>query len=91
MPKKYKYTKTFTFEGKRYVVRADTKKVCLMKMTLRLRDLEEGRILISGNMSVREWSERAMNISMGCKTYRNALIPPYPLAADFVPYCLRHT
>ena len=28
---------------------------------------------------------------MGCKTYRNALIPPYPLADDFVPYCLRHT
>ena len=28
---------------------------------------------------------------MGCKTYRNALIPPYLLADDFVPYCLRHT
>ena len=27
---------------------------------------------------------------MGCKTYRNALIPPYPLAPDLVPYCLRH-
>ena len=35
--------------------------------------------------------KRDMNISMGCKTYRNALIPPYPLAEDFVPYCLRHT
>lgn len=34
---------------------------------------------------------RAMNISMGCKVYRNQLIPPYPLADDFVPYCLRHT
>lgn len=34
---------------------------------------------------------RAMNISMGCKVYRNQLIPPYPLAEDFVPYCLRHT
>ena len=33
---------------------------------------------------------RDMNISMGCKTYRNALVPPYPLADDFVPYCLRH-
>ena len=28
---------------------------------------------------------------MGCKTYRNQLIPPYPLADDFVPYCFRHT
>lgn len=34
---------------------------------------------------------RDMNISMGCKTYRNALVPPFPLADDFVPYCLRHT
>ena len=35
--------------------------------------------------------KRDMNISMGCKTYRNALVPPLPLADDFVPYCLRHT
>lgn len=35
--------------------------------------------------------KRAMNISMGAKTYRNALVPPLPLADDFVPYCLRHT
>jgi len=34
---------------------------------------------------------RQLNLSMGCKTYRNQLIPPYPLADDFVPYCLRHT
>ena len=32
-----------------------------------------------------------MNISMGCKVYRNELIPPFPLADDFVPYDLRHT
>lgn len=35
--------------------------------------------------------KRALNIAMGCKVYRNELIPPYPLAPDFVPYCLRHT
>lgn len=35
--------------------------------------------------------KREMNILMGCKVYRNALIPPFPLAADIVPYCLRHT
>lgn len=34
---------------------------------------------------------REMNISMGCRVYRNRLIPPYPLAGDFVPYNLRHT
>ena len=38
-----------------------------------------------------EHLKRDMNISMGCKTYRNALIPPFPLADDFVPYCFRHT
>lgn len=35
--------------------------------------------------------EREMNIAMGCRVYRNQLIPPYPLAEDLVPYCLRHT
>lgn len=35
--------------------------------------------------------KREMNISMGCKVYRNELIPPFPLADDFVPYDLRHT
>lgn len=34
---------------------------------------------------------RAMNIEMGAEVYRNKLIPPLPLAEDFVPYCLRHT
>ena len=35
--------------------------------------------------------KREMNISMGAKVYRNELIPPLPLAPDFVPYILRHT
>lgn len=41
----------------------------------------------------RAWNslKREMNIKMGCKMYRNALIPPYPLAPDLVPYDLRHT
>lgn len=34
---------------------------------------------------------REMNISMGCRMYRNELLPPFPLADDLVPYCLRHT
>ena len=39
------------------------------------------------------WSSlrRAMNIKMGCKVYRNQLMPPFPLAEDLVPYCIRHT
>ena len=35
--------------------------------------------------------KREMNIDMGCELYRNALVPPYPLADDFRPYLLRHT
>ena len=35
--------------------------------------------------------KRQLNISMGCKMYRNALVPPYPVSPDLVPYCLRHT
>lgn len=35
--------------------------------------------------------KRELNISMGAIVYRNQLIPPLPLADDFVPYLLRHT
>lgn len=35
--------------------------------------------------------KRLMNIGMGCRVYRNELIPPFPLADDFVMYNLRHT
>ena len=38
-----------------------------------------------------EHLRRDMNISMGCKTYRNALLPPLPLDENFVPYFFRHT
>lgn len=34
--------------------------------------------------------KRQLNLHLGCKTYRNELIPPYPVAPDLVPYCLRH-
>jgi integrase len=41
----------------------------------------------------RMWSAltRDMNIWMGCRVFRNALVPPLPLAADVTPYSLRHT
>ena len=45
----------------------------------------------SSYIRLSEHLKRDMNISMGCKLHRNALVPPYPLADDFVPYCLRHT
>ncbi len=45
----------------------------------------------SSYRNIRDRLKRELNLSMGCKTYRNALIPPYPLSEDFNPYCLRHT
>lgn len=35
--------------------------------------------------------KREMNIEMGCKVFRNQLVPPLPLADDFKMYNLRHT
>lgn len=35
--------------------------------------------------------EYLMNIELGCRTYRNKLVPPYPLSDDLCSYCLRHT
>lgn len=32
-----------------------------------------------------------MNKAMGAKVYRNQVMPPYPVAPDLTPYCLRHT
>ena len=34
---------------------------------------------------------RLMNIGMGCRVEQDELIPPFPLAEDFVMYNLRHT
>lgn len=67
----------------------------------RLKSLpEDGFIALNGNGEPmtgqaykRCWKMlwRQMNLAMGCQTFRNELMPPYPLADDFVPYCLRHT
>ena len=35
--------------------------------------------------------KRELNISMGCETYRNKVLPPYRVANDLVLYNLRHT
>lgn len=35
--------------------------------------------------------KRDLNISMGCETYRNKVLPPYRVADDLVMYNLRHT
>ena len=32
-----------------------------------------------------------MNVELGCQVYRNRVVPPYRVAPDLTPYCLRHT
>lgn len=64
MAKKYKYQKSFTVEGKRYVVRGDDLKEVEEKATIKKHEIEQGRVVYSGNMSVRTWTEQAI------KTYK---------------------
>lgn len=51
-----------------------------------------GNKMSTGNRQIL-WNHfrRDLNIAMGCKVYRNELIPPFPVAPDLTPYCLRHT
>lgn len=58
--KKYAVTKSFTFDGRRYYVRADTEKEALKKMYKKQADLEEGRVVVSGPMTVADWTEKAL-------------------------------
>lgn len=49
------------------------------------------KINYASRSKVWESCTRQLNLSMGCKTYRNKLVEPFPLAKDLCPYCLRHT
>ena len=53
--------RTFTFEGKRYYIRGSTEKEVYEKMALKKRDLEEGRVILSGNMTVKAWTEQVLD------------------------------
>ncbi|MBO4725580.1 MAG: tyrosine-type recombinase/integrase, partial [Firmicutes bacterium] len=53
---------------------------------------EQGHPL-NPSISARWWRsfKNNMNIEMGCKVYRNKVMPPYAVAPDLTPYCFRHT
>lgn len=51
----------------------------------------QGKITLDNRNRLWKSFKRQLNIAMGCKMYRNELLPPYPVAPDLVPYCLRHT
>ena len=55
-------TKTFTFEGKRYYVRAQDEDTAKLKAALRLRDLQEGRRGITQNMPVSAWAKEWLEV-----------------------------
>lgn len=60
MARKGLISKSFTHEGKRYYVTGKTEKEALMKLANKMRDLEEGKIVVSGNMTVATWAEQAV-------------------------------
>lgn len=64
MSKEFKYRKTFSVDGKRYTVRADTEDELMEKYYIRKHEIESGRIVYSGSMSVRTWTEQCI------KTYK---------------------
>ena len=58
---KYEFTKSFTFEGKRYFAHGHTEEEAIEKKVRKLRDLEEGKITVNGSMSVSRWTERCLD------------------------------
>lgn len=60
MAKDYKINTSFTYEGKRYFIHADTKAELAVKKALKLRDLQEGKVSVSGNMTVKDWAEKCI-------------------------------
>lgn len=55
--KRYKYTKTFTFDGKRYYIRGDTMNQVYEKWALKKTALESGKETVSKNMLCSAWFE----------------------------------
>lgn len=72
--KEYKYKKTFTFEGKRYKVYGDTLEEVIQKKALKIRDLEEARVVLNRSTTVREWSKVCVDtykVNVSEKSRRN--------------------
>ena len=85
--KKYKISKSFTYEGRRYFVRGDTEREVYEKMALKKRDLEEGKRQITKNILVRDWMDEWM------ETYKRPNVSPetfqsytYVIKNHILPY-----
>jgi len=60
--KKYKYTKSFRYDGKKYNVYGDTLEEAIAKKALKIKALEEGKVTISSQTTVREWIDRCLAV-----------------------------
>ena len=73
--KKYKYRKTFTYEGKRYSVYGDTMPQVYEKMGKKMAELESGKKQITKNMRFDSWVEEWL------LTYKEPTVSPESLAS----------
>lgn len=58
MPKNKLLTKAFTFQGKRYYVRAKTETDLAVKTAIRRKELEDGKQTVDGNTIMAVWGEK---------------------------------
>ena len=63
--KKYRFTKDFTFEGRRYKIRADSIDELYEKKIQKISELETKSIIVSPDTTVDQWAEMAF------KTYKS--------------------
>lgn len=60
--KRYKFRTSFTFNGKRYQVTANTESELEAKVALKKQSLERNTVEYSGDMTVRKWAEYAVPV-----------------------------
>ena len=101
--KKYKFTKSFTFDRKRYYVRGDSLQECYEKWGRKLADLESGKKQITKTMRfdawVKEWIETYKEPTVSKETldsYKSnlrvhvlPLLGPMPLKSIKAIHCQR--
>lgn len=69
MPKSYEYRKTVTIDGTRYDFRADSEEELYTKIVNKRRDIQEGKVLVTGSMTVRQW------VKICLETYKSNVKP----------------
>ena len=60
--KRYKFRKSFTFNGKRYYAYGDTEADVEAKLQLKRQSVERNTVLYNGEMTVKQWADRAVPI-----------------------------